>query len=56
MSSGELTPNRMATCWKISCTKMRGAIPECTASVWWTDPDQNEARSRAVAMWNRRPA
>jgi hypothetical protein len=54
MSHGEPTPNGRAICWRITCTRMKGAIPVCSASVWGTDPDQDKARATAVAKWNRR--
>jgi len=55
MSHGEKTPNGMATCWKITCLSLDHGIPNCTASVWETNRDQDKARSGAVRKWNRRP-
>lgn len=55
MSHGERTPNGKAICWKITCTKSEGLVPVCSASIWFTDRDQDKARAGAVAKWNRRP-
>lgn len=56
MSFGERTPNGKAICWKVQCTRTTGSlVPDCCASVWDTQKDQNQARKNAVAKWNRRP-
>ena len=53
MSTGRRTENGRAICWKVQC-EGRGIIPDCTASVWATHPNQDIAREKAVARWNRR--
>lgn len=53
MSTGRRTDNQRAICWTVRC-EGKGAIPDCTASVWATHPDQDTAREKAVARWNRR--
>ena len=53
MSTGRRTENQRAICWTVRC-EGKGAIPDCTASVWATHPVQDAAREKAVARWNRR--
>lgn len=53
MSTGRRTDNQRAICWTVRC-EGKGAIPDCTASVWATHPVQDTAREKAVARWNRR--